>query len=162
MAEFTEELKQEINIAEGGYSNHPNDKGGETKYGISKRQYPKLDIKNLTFPQAMDIYRRDYWNFYRLSQVDNQQIANKIFIALINMNPYSAVRCVQRAIVNCGIVIRVDGVMGSVTLGWVNRVHPGWFLDRLRVELCMHYAKEVADDKTQLVNLLGWINRGTS
>jgi len=48
--------------AEGGYVNDPNDPGGETKYGISKKAYPLLDITNLTREQAVDIYRRDYWN----------------------------------------------------------------------------------------------------
>jgi len=42
--------------------NDPNDSGGETKYGISKREYPNLDIPNLTLQQAQQIYQRDYWN----------------------------------------------------------------------------------------------------
>lgn len=47
---------------EGGYINDPRDPGGETKYGISKRAYPALDIKNLTEEQAKAIYRLDYWD----------------------------------------------------------------------------------------------------
>ncbi len=47
---------------EGGYVNDPNDPGGETKYGISKRSYPDIDIKALTEKQAKGIYRRDYWD----------------------------------------------------------------------------------------------------
>lgn len=46
---------------EGGYVNDPNDPGGETKYGISSRSYPQLDIKNLTLYDAKGIYYRDYW-----------------------------------------------------------------------------------------------------
>lgn len=46
---------------EGGYVNDPNDPGGETKYGISKRSYPQLDIANLTEADAKAIYARDYW-----------------------------------------------------------------------------------------------------
>ena len=46
---------------EGGYSNDPNDPGGETKFGISKRSYPNLDIKNLTLEQAKEIYLQNYW-----------------------------------------------------------------------------------------------------
>ena len=46
---------------EGGYVNDPNDSGGATKYGITKRWYPHLDIKNLTKEEAMDIYYKDYW-----------------------------------------------------------------------------------------------------
>lgn len=47
---------------EGGYVNDPDDPGGETKWGISKKSYPDLDIKNLTNEQALMIYAKDYWN----------------------------------------------------------------------------------------------------
>ena len=40
---------------EGGYVNDPDDPGGETKYGISKKAFPKEDIKNLTIVRAKDI-----------------------------------------------------------------------------------------------------------
>jgi lysozyme family protein len=43
------------------YSNDPADPGGETRWGISRRAYPDLDIANLTEPQAVAIYQRDYW-----------------------------------------------------------------------------------------------------
>ncbi len=46
---------------EGGYVNRADDPGGETKYGISKRAHPDVDIKALTKDQAMEIYRADYW-----------------------------------------------------------------------------------------------------
>jgi lysozyme family protein len=46
---------------EGGYVNDPQDPGGETKYGISKRSYPNLDIAGLTLEQAQGIYYSDYW-----------------------------------------------------------------------------------------------------
>jgi len=46
---------------EGGYSNDPRDPGGETKYGISKRSYPELDISKLTLKQAKEIYYQNYW-----------------------------------------------------------------------------------------------------
>ena len=47
---------------EGGYVNDPDDLGGETNFGIAKRFYPDVDIKNLTKDEASDIYRRDYWD----------------------------------------------------------------------------------------------------
>lgn len=47
--------------SEGGYVNDKYDAGGETKFGISKRAYPDLDIINLTIEQAKDIYYKDYW-----------------------------------------------------------------------------------------------------
>ena len=44
-------------LNEGGYVNNPNDPGGETKYGVSKKAYPDIDIENLTLEQAKKIYR---------------------------------------------------------------------------------------------------------
>lgn len=46
---------------EAGYVNDPKDPGRETKFGISKRAYPSLDIAQLTIEQAKEIYQRDYW-----------------------------------------------------------------------------------------------------
>lgn len=46
---------------EGGYVNDPDDPGGETKYGISKRSYPWLDIAHLTQADAKQVYFDDYW-----------------------------------------------------------------------------------------------------
>jgi lysozyme family protein len=59
---------------EGGFTANPADPGnwtggapgrGEcrgTKFGISARAYPDLDIADLTLDQAQAIYRRDYWD----------------------------------------------------------------------------------------------------
>jgi hypothetical protein len=47
---------------EGGFVDDPRDPGGITKYGISQKSYPELDIKSLTKVQAAEIYKRDYWN----------------------------------------------------------------------------------------------------
>jgi lysozyme family protein len=47
---------------EGGYVNNPHDPGGETKWGISKKRYPKEDIKNLSVERAKALYKRDYWD----------------------------------------------------------------------------------------------------
>lgn len=46
---------------EGGYVDNPRDPGGETNFGISKREYPWLDIPNLTREDAVRIYYADYW-----------------------------------------------------------------------------------------------------
>lgn len=55
---------------EGGYVNDPEDPGGETKYGLSKRANPDLDIKNLTLDQAKDRYLTRYWNPYGLDRLE--------------------------------------------------------------------------------------------
>lgn len=62
---------------EGGYVNDPDDPGGETKWGISKKSYPDLDIKNLTPMQALEIYSRDYWDAL---DCDSYSLPNAIVI----------------------------------------------------------------------------------
>lgn len=46
---------------EGGYVNDPDDPGGETKWGVSKRYHPNEDIQNLTPQRAAEIYYEEYW-----------------------------------------------------------------------------------------------------
>jgi hypothetical protein len=46
---------------EGGYSQDPDDPGGETNFGISKKYHPEIDIKNLTKIEAARIYFNSYW-----------------------------------------------------------------------------------------------------
>jgi lysozyme family protein len=54
-------IEEWILAVEGGYVNNPADPGGETKYGISKRAYPNIDIAKLTLDQALNIYYNAYW-----------------------------------------------------------------------------------------------------
>ena len=55
---------------EGGLVDDPSDPGGLTKFGISKRAYPDVDIRNLTLDQAKAIYLRDYWNSHKLDLLE--------------------------------------------------------------------------------------------
>ncbi len=55
---------------EGGYVNDPQDPGGETKYGISKRRYPAEDIPSLTLDRAKFLYQRDYWNTHGCDKLE--------------------------------------------------------------------------------------------
>ncbi len=74
------------NHANGGYTNDPVDTGGETKYGISKRAHPDVDIANLTLEDALAIYRRDYWDFYRLDSFPSP-LCIAMFDAYVQHNP---------------------------------------------------------------------------
>lgn len=62
MDDYAFDIARFIVSVEGGYVHHPSDPGGETKYGISKRAYPDVDIINLTEGEAMQIYVNDYVN----------------------------------------------------------------------------------------------------
>lgn len=95
---------------EGGYVNNPADPGGETKFGISKRSYPTVDIKNLTREQAKAIYLRDFWLRGEMDQFDGA-IAFQVFDAAVNHGIETAIRLLQRA---AGVAD--DGHIGPVTV----------------------------------------------
>lgn len=82
---------------EGGYVNDPNDPGGETKWGISKRSYPDLDIKALTREDARQIYRRDFWERIRGDRL-HDGVAFQLFDFAVNSGIETAVRKLQRAL----------------------------------------------------------------
>ena len=163
-AEFSQAISFLIK-AEGVYSNRPTDYGGQTKYGISKRQYPKLDIENLSLENACYILENDYWKKYRIGEIREQIIANQFFINVVNMNPLSAGTILQKAINGCRIVrppIEEDGIVGTKTIDKINWFSPyeTLFLSaNIRNESCRYYLKRVDDDITQLVNLRSWIRR---
>lgn len=72
---------------EGGYKPAtPADPGGETKYGISKRQYPNVDIPQLTLEEAKAIYLRDYWNTHGCNKLPWAE-ALLVFDCAVNGGP---------------------------------------------------------------------------
>jgi lysozyme family protein len=77
--DFMDAVTDLIDNWEGGYVLDLDDPGGETKFGISKRAYPALDIAHLTRDQAVAIYFRDYWQKYHLDTIPDPQMRAKVF-----------------------------------------------------------------------------------
>ena len=82
---------------EGGYVNNSNDPGGETKWGISKRSYPTLNIAALTREDAKNIYFRDFWLLIRADQLPDG-VAYQLFDFAVNSGIGTAIRYYQRAL----------------------------------------------------------------
>lgn len=103
---------------EGGYVNDPHDPGGETNYGISKRSYPKENIKGMTRARASEIYRRDYWNAVRGDDLP-AGLDLVAFDAAVNSGVSRGAKWVQRAV---GAV--QDGKIGPETIRLSNVIDP--------------------------------------
>lgn len=159
MAVFND-VKNALKEAEGGYTTGKGDYGGETNMGISKRQYPNLDIKNLTTAQIYEIYERDFWNRYRINEIVDQRVANAVFLTYINMDPLQAGRIVQRTLnIFTRQALLLDGVMGSKTLKELNFLSPTLFVPEFKLMLISYYLAEVEANPKQLVNFKGWVRR---
>lgn len=95
---------------EGGYVNDWRDPGGETKYGISKRAYPTVNIGALTEADAALIYRRDYWDAMRCDDMA-PALAICVFDCAVNQGKGAATKLLQRA-----VGAAVDGILGLDTI----------------------------------------------
>ncbi|MFV1530507.1 MULTISPECIES: glycoside hydrolase family 108 protein [unclassified Phaeobacter] len=105
-------LKEQI---EGGYVNDPRDPGGETNFGISKRSYPKVNIKELTREDAIAIYKRDYWDACKCDELP-PEIAVAVFDCAVNQGTGIGARLLQKA-----LRVTADGIIGPKTLAAAHR-----------------------------------------
>ena len=144
---------------EGGYVNDPADPGGETNYGISKRSYPTLDITNLTQAQAIEIYRRDFWD-KTWNDIDSQELATALLDASVNMGRMAAVKLLQQAVNHAyhHEMLAVDGVFGRKTLAAVNEASED-VLREFRASRSLFYIDLAWVNPTMKKFLPAWIRR---
>ena len=107
---FQQSMRNRTQRNEGGYSNHPNDKGGKTMYGISSKWYPNEDIENLTRERANAILYRDYWLKPHINQLPDE-FADIVFDDGVVQGQPTAIINLQRA-----LGIQADGIIGPNTL----------------------------------------------
>lgn len=103
---------------EGGYVNNPEDPGGETNWGISKRSYPRLNIKELTREQAIALYHRDFWTPIGGDSLP-EGVGFQLLDFAVNSPLATALRAVQRA-----VGVADDGHIGPVTVAAIKSTEP--------------------------------------
>jgi len=168
MADFNFIINR-IFISEGGESNDAVDRGGLTKYGISQKSYPDLNIRGLTRQQAIDIYRRDFWDRLRGDEIPNDRVGYMLMDMAVNMGIIAAVREFQTAINYAGRVmmslpekwqnIVVDGIIGRRTIEALQLCAPDPICDYLLRARCLRYAQIIRDNPSQAKFAVGWIKR---
>jgi lysozyme family protein len=161
---------------EGGFVNHPFDKGGPTNLGITLqtlKEYYKLynygdfnndgeiDINDIILLNSIDkvepIYKNFYWDKMKLDNFPSG-IDFLMFDFGVNSGPKNATKILQRSL-NRIQTIEVDGILGSQTLKRVNKTPVDILVENMLQERNLFYRKIVSNDPTQQVFLKGWINR---
>lgn len=152
---------------EGGYINHPSDPGGATNRGITfnlfKRYAQSLGLKpdlrsliELTEVDAKIIYRMEFWDKMLGDSFKNQQVANIVFDAFVNMGP-RALKMLQKE-----IGVEIDGIVGRQTLTAVNLANPAIVFNGFK-DARTYYYRDLAKRKPHMsVFLKGWLNRVNS
>ena len=147
-------------LAEGGYSDSASDAGGITRYGISEKSYPHLDISSLTVSDAAAILKCDFWDFYGMGNLNDQNLANHVFLLFINTDPKDAAKVVQNALCSYGTPVKIDGNFGPATRQAINSASsPPALLAYLRLEECRFYLGLADHFPAQRPNFRGWIRR---
>jgi lysozyme family protein len=131
---------------EGGYTNNKNDRGGETKYGICKKQYPNLDIKSITIQQAKDIYFTDYWTRSKCVLIPSK-IRFLYFDTVVNGGGV--------VVLQAAAGVKQDSVLGKITLAASENVTARSYTDA-RIQ---RFKDIIARNSTQEEFKNGWMNR---
>jgi len=138
---------------EGGYVNDPDDPGGETNFGISKRSYPNLDIKNLTRKQAAEIYERDFYNKVRGDDLP-VWLALLVTDFAVNAGIKPAVVILQRLVGETD-----DGIMGKKTIAACKTKPARTLCQAYSTSRFAHYDALVARKPLMAKFIKGWQRR---
>ncbi len=154
---------------EGGYSDHPLDKGGKTKYGITEkvaREYGYANgIKDMPLRLAKEIYKVQYWESINLHKLKNNDVAVEVFDIAVNMGIGTAGRILQRSL---NLVnkkrdkLKVDGIVGTKTIAVTNEVKGLKVISLVKCingEQYIKYKKIVKNNPAMKVFFNGWVKR---
>lgn len=162
MAKITNELISKIKKLEGGYVNHPNDRGGCTNSGITIGTYRTFfgkgktceDLKKLTEKEWMEVFTKGYWNKWKADEINNQSIAD----FLVDWFWHSGTHGIKYPQQVLGVV--ADGIVGAKTIGAINN-YPNQkeLFQKLWDRRKKQFEDIVAKNPSQKVFIKGWMRR---
>lgn len=147
---------------EGGFSNHPNDRGGATNKGITIATFRHFmgkdatveQLKAITDNQWERIFVQGYWSPFKADEIDNQSIANICVDWAWGSGTITAIKQVQRL-----LGVDDDGIVGRITLSAINNANPKKLFDKIKSARLSFVEAIVRRDPTQKVFIRGWRNR---
>lgn len=156
------DIIDEVIEAEGGFVNHPADRGGITNFGITKRtlgqwrgrNVRRIDIERLTKAEAREIIKHRYVDVQGIHKLEDADLQAQVVDTSVHSGPVAAVKMLQK-----GIRAKQDGIIGPKTLAkiaakGVEEVHQRLVIERVKLlgNICVK-------DPSQNVFLKGWLAR---
>jgi lysozyme family protein len=170
MSKDVNEMIGDIIRREGGFVNHPADRGKATKYGITLETLSKWrgrptgveNVKQLTVTEAADIYMAEYFLIPKINLLP-PELQPVVFDMAVNMGPKQAIKILQTVISEFVLKIDVDGLIGKETLNntedVLSVVGSKYLLSKITDERIKFYRDIVKRNPSQVVFLKGWENR---
>ena len=182
MADFDKAIKTVL-MNEGMLVDDKADPGGITNFGISLRWLKQTgelsksdfmnvdtnhdglldaqDIRALTQDDAMTLYKKYWWDKFGYSAINDQNIATKIFDLAVNMGPFSAHICAQRAVRSViGLQLIENGKMEYATVTALNMCKPDLLMCAIKCEAAGYYRAIKAEAASKYIK--GWLRRAYS
>jgi len=175
MAQFQKALQKTL-LFEGGWVSNPDDPGGETYRGISRKSYPEwvgwamIDSQReaLNFPGCLDeieelqreiaaFYKKHYWEKIKGELIESQAVANYFFDCSVLFGVKRASRMIQMAMM--ADQKEWDGIVGKKTLLAINKHQESDLICALILIRISRHAWVVSGNKKMKTFLNGWINR---
>jgi lysozyme family protein len=168
-----EDIISAILKKEGGYVNHPADKGGPTKYGITQRTLSNWlgravsaeDVRAMTLKTAKEIY---YRNFYLKPGINELPVMLQAMMTdmVVNHGPKAAIVLLQNELTLLDFEPgKVDGIIGPKTCRaalLATQKLGNAFIDRLIDRRVALFNALVIKDPSQKVFEKGWLARAES
>lgn len=160
----TDDIIDDVLRREGGFVDHPNDRGGATNFGITRTTLAEWrgkpvtvdDVRALTQVEARAIYQNLYVTRPGFTHIRDAALRGVVVDAGVHHGPVRAARWLQHA-----VGATEDGVIGPRTLAAVNAADADDVIDRVVALRLRFIAGIVARDPSQAVFLVGWVARAT-
>ena len=162
MSEAFEKAFKLVIESEGGFSNDPEDRGGATMWGITQAEIDiKLghhatiaEVKAFPIEKAKEIYEFKYWKRMRLDEVNHDLLKIMFFDQGVNRGCGTVVKQVETI-----VHTTTDGLMDTTTLSKINETNALDLAFAFFKASQISYIKIVKNNPSQMVFMLGWINR---
>ena len=139
-----------------GYVNIPQDRGGETKYGLAQKSNRSITIRDIDLPMAMTVYHEDYWLKGKCNKLDFA-LSLMHFDGVVNHGFVRAAKFLQRA-----VNVEDDGLIGNVTINATLEYNTKDIINHISDQRTKFYHSIVENDSSQSIFLNGWLRRITS
>ena len=143
---------------EGGYGNHPADKGGPTNKGVTLTTFRQFfgasktveDLKKITDDQWHTIFKKGFWDKCKADEIKCQSVANLLVDFAYHSGIGNAVPKIQRI-----VGTTADGIVGPKTIEAINKK------DRLVLFAQLHKEREAFLRTRSNFSTFGkgWLNR---
>lgn len=153
---------------EGGYSYHKDDRGGATRYGITRknaslwrgRDVTAEEMRNFPIEEAKEIYRKLYWQELNCDLYNYPGVSVAIFDIGVVCGPPTSARLAQRVCASRGAPLRIDGIIGRSTIQEINSLSDSDFIRDFSALSIARFKGIIERNPSQGAFQRGWIARG--